>query len=194
MAEDIDITALLADIPQRGIALGASAAPVTLQYFGDLQCPYCARFSLGPLPEIIEKWVRGGELLIEYRAIETATADPDVFVAQQVAVLAAGNQDKAWHFIEIFAAEQGQENSGYVTEDYLERIARGIAGLDVARWIDDRGNPELAEAIAADSRAAESAGVSGTPAFLIGKTGGEMAHLAPTGPSGFDAAIKDLLE
>src|SRR3981081_1075476 len=35
-----EVAALLAGIPQRGRTLGDPHAPVTVQFFGDLQCPY----------------------------------------------------------------------------------------------------------------------------------------------------------
>ena len=91
-----EIAALLAGIPQSANALGQPAAPLTLAYFADLQCPYCRDFSLDVLPSIVERWVAAGKLRIEYRALQTATHDPEVFVAQQVAALAAGTQAKAW--------------------------------------------------------------------------------------------------
>lgn len=187
-----EINALLAGIPQSANTLGEPVAPVTLEYFGDLQCPFCRDFSLDSLPSIIQRWVRGGKLRIEYRALQTATREPEVFVAQHVAALAAGKQDKAWHFVETFYAEQGEEGSGYVTEAYLEGIARQIPHLDLPRWATERKDPELAREIASDAEAAENAGLTGTPSFLLGASGGAMRTLSPTGPSSFDAAIEGL--
>ena len=189
-----EIAALLASIPQSANSLGQPAAPVTLAYFADLQCPYCRDFSLEVLPSIIERWVRTGELRIESHALETATRDPEGFMAQQVAALAAGRQERAWHFIETFYAEQGEENSGYVTDAYLQGIASQVTGLDLARWASDRRNPELANEIAGDARAAESSGLTGTPSFLIGARGGAMSRFSPSDPTSFDAAIEGLLE
>ena len=184
---------LLAGIPQSANSLGSPNAPVTLAYFGDLECPFCRDFTLAVLPSIIERWVGTGELAIEYRALETATRDPDVFVSQQVAALAAGKQERAWNFIETFYREQQEEGSGYVTDPFLERIAREAGGLDLSRWNRDRADPGLASEIAADEQAALSAGLHGTPSFLIGRSGGEMRVLSPTGPASFDAAIEELL-
>jgi protein-disulfide isomerase len=189
-----EITVLLAGIPQSANALGQPAAPVTLAYFADLQCPYCRDFSLEVLPSIIERWVRAGKLRIEYRALETATRDPDVFVAQQVAALAAGRQDRAWHFIETFYAEQGEENSGYVTDTYLQGIASQVTGLDLTRWANDRRDPELPNEITDDARAAENAGLTGTPSFLIGASGDAMSGFSRSDPTSFDAAIEGLLK
>jgi hypothetical protein len=50
-----------------------------------------------------------------------------------VAVLAAGKQAKAWQFLETFYDEQGEENSGYVTDSYLQGIASQIAGLNPSK-------------------------------------------------------------
>jgi protein-disulfide isomerase len=193
MSEDNDITAPLAGIPPSANALGQPAAPVTLLYFADLQCPYCRDFSLEVLPSIIERWVAAGELRIEFHALQTATQEPEVFIAQQVAALAAGRQERAWHFVETFYAEQGEEGSGYVTDAYLQGVASQVTGLDLARWASDRRDPVLANEIAGDARAAENARLTGTPSFLIGASGGAMSRFSPSDPASFDAAIAGLL-
>jgi protein-disulfide isomerase len=185
--------ALLADIPQSANALGSATAPVTLQYFGDLECPFCRDFTLEVLPSMIERWVRAGDLRIEYHALETATREPEVFVAQQVAVLAAGKQDRAWYFIETFYREQGEEGSGYVTDRFLQGIASEVPGLNLSQWNSDRSDPQLAGEIAADARAAESAGLNGTPSFLIGRSAGAMTTFVSTDATSVDAAIEGLL-
>jgi protein-disulfide isomerase len=189
-----EVAALLEGIPQTANALGAPSAPVTLQYFGDLECPFCRDFTLDVLPSVIQRWVRTGDLRIEYRALETATREPDVFVAQQVAALAAGRQDRAWNFIETFYREQGEEGSGYVTDSFLEGIADEVLGLNLSQWNRDRGDPELANQIDADQQAAESAGLRGTPSFLIGASTSAMTAFSPTEPASFDAAIENLLD
>lgn len=185
--------ALLADIPQSANALGSATAPVMLLYFGDLQCPFCRDFTLELLPSIIERWVRAGDLRIEYHALETATREPEVFVAQQVAALAAGKQDRAWHFIETFYREQGEEGSDYVTDRFLEGIASEVAGLSLSQWNRERTDPQLAGEIAADARAAESAGLNGTPSFLIGSSADAVTTFAPIDGASLDAAIEGLL-
>jgi protein-disulfide isomerase len=189
-----ETAALLADIPQSANALGSVTAPVTLQYFGDLECPYCRDFTLEALPSIISRWVRPGDLRIEYRAFETATREPEVFVAQQVAALAAGKQDKAWEFIDTFYREQGEEGSGYVTDRFLEGIASEVPGLNLAQWKTDRSDPQLADEIAADARAAETAGLTGTPSFLIGRSAGAMTPFAAPDATSIDAAMQALLK
>jgi protein-disulfide isomerase len=184
-------------IPQSGATIGAPAAPVTLQYFGDLECPICKDFTLGALPTLLQKWVRTGKLRIDYLALETATREPEVFKTQQVAALAAGKQNKMWQYIELFYNQQGEESSGYVNEKYLQGLAQQIPGLNLTKWTSDRSNAALNNQLAADAQAANNAGFNGTPSFLIGKTGGKMEKLeytSLTDPASFNEAIEKLLK
>jgi protein-disulfide isomerase len=191
------VSALLGGIPQSGNVLGSPTAPVTLVYFGDLQCPICKEFTLKPLPTIIQKWVSTGKLRIEYRSLETATHEAEVFKTQQVAALAAGKQNKMWNYIELFYHQQGEENSGYVTEGYLQGLAQLVPGLNVSKWSSDRSDATLASQVASDAQAANNAGFTGTPSFLIGKTGGALAKLGEvsvTDATPYNEAIEKLLK
>ena len=192
------VTALVGGIPQKGNVLGSSTAPLTLEYFGDLECPICQKFTLSALPTVISKWVRTGKLKIEYRSLETATREPEVFKAQQVAALAAGKQNKAWNFIETFYHEQGEEDSGYVTEKYIQGIASQVPGLNLATWTTDRGEQALANQVTVtDAQAASNNGFNGTPSFLIGRAGGTLNKLSynnPEEPGFVNEAVEKLLK
>ncbi|MHB8241029.1 MAG: DsbA family protein [Solirubrobacteraceae bacterium] len=190
------INRLLTGIPQSSNKLGRASAPVRLLWFGDLECPFCREFALGALPSLIQRWVRSGRLQIEYLSFKTATRESKVFQAQEVAALAAGMQNRMWNFLETFLHEQGGEDTGYVTDRFLDGIVRQIPGLNETLWSEDRHNPTLAARVASGLRFAGRAGFRGTPAFLIGRRGGALARLTPgslTSPQGFSAAIESLL-
>jgi protein-disulfide isomerase len=192
-----EVTALVGGIPQHANTLGSPTAPVTLQYFGDLQCPVCRAFTEGALKPVIEKDVRPGKLRIEYRSLQTATPEPETFKTQQVAALAAGKQQKAWYYIELFYHQQGEEKSGYVTESYLNGLAQQVPGLNLSKWASDRSNPELASQVAADGQTANGLGFTGTPSFTIGKTGGAQKKFEPasyTNPASFEAAVEKTIK
>jgi protein-disulfide isomerase len=192
-----EITALLGDIPQNGNVLGRPTAPITLQYVGDLQCPVCRSFTIGALPTIIQKWVRSGELEVEYRSLQTATREPEVFKTQQTAALAAGKQNKMWNFVETFYHEQQEEGTGYVTENYIQAIAKQVPGLSLSKWMSDRSDPALANQVASDEQTANNEGLNGTPAFLIGISGAAASRLEPrsfTEPAPFNEAIEKLVK
>jgi len=157
----------LAGIPQRGNTLGDPKAPLTLLFFGDLQCPYCRRFTLQALPLVIERYVRSGRVKIEYHSLKTATRDRQIFTNQQLAALAAGRQNKMWNFIELFYREQGHEDSGYVTEDFLQGLAQQVSGLNLPSWMAARSEKSLLNTLREDARTASSAGLASTPSFLV---------------------------
>ncbi len=191
-----EVTSLLGGIPQNGNTLGSPSAPVTLQYFGDLECPICKQFTEGSLKPLIEKYVRTGKLKIEYRNLETATREPETFRTQQIAALSAGKQQKSWDYIELFYHQQGQEETGYVTEKYLQELAKQVPGLKLSTWTSDRSNGEFTNTITTDAQAANNSGFTGTPSFLLGKTGQQLKKFESslTNPSGFESAINGLLK
>jgi protein-disulfide isomerase len=191
-----EVSSVVNGVPQKGNVLGNPNAPLTLEYFGDLECPVCKVFTLTSLPTIVQRWVRTGKLKIVYRSMETATREPEVFKNQQVAALAAGQQNKMWDFLELFYHEQGEEDSGYVTESYLQQLAQQVPGLNLAKWTSDRSNSELSNQVEGDSQAANNAGFTGTPSFRLGKSGTTLQKFEPSSfgePGPYDAAIEKLL-
>ena len=191
-----EVASLIGGIQQSGNVLGKPTAPVTLGYFGDLECSVCKAFTLETLPGIIRKWVRAGDLRIEYHSLETATREPETFKKQQVAAYAAGAQDKAWYFIETFYHEQGPEGSGYVTETYLHTIAKQVPALNLMQWQQARSNKNYLSEVEEDAQTASTEGFRGTPSFLIGRSGGATSKLG-TGllpEATFNEAIEKLLK
>jgi protein-disulfide isomerase len=161
------VTTLLRGIPQSGNTLGAAGAPVKMTYFGDLECPICKDFSLTGLTRAIGKLVRPGKLQVEYRSLKSATGPTTTFVNQQAAALAAGRQRRMWHYVELFYRQQGAEGSGYVTDAYLQQLARQVPGFDVAAWERERRQTALVDLLKADAGAAHQAGAMGTPTLVI---------------------------
>jgi protein-disulfide isomerase len=162
------VQTLLAGIPQSGATLGSSTAPVTMTYYGDLECPICRDFTLsGGFAPLVANEVRAGKVKIVYKAFETATKDPNVFKIQQVAALAAGQQQRFWNFTELFYHEQGAEGTGYVSESYLSGLAQQIPGFNLAKWQSDRSSSTLATSITADEQTGTKIGVQGTPTLIM---------------------------
>ncbi|MGN6372083.1 MAG: DsbA family protein [Solirubrobacteraceae bacterium] len=174
---DRQVSKLLAGIPQQGDTLGQPTAPVTLQFFGDLECLTTKIWVMSRLPAIVDDFVRRGIVKIEYRSFKTDTIDPRVFVKQQTAALAAGVQSRLWSFVETFYQEQGREYTPYVTESYLDGIAQQIPGLSLTLWHRDRLTGRRTEQVVADDRLARAVGFHDTPAFRIGLSGKPLRTL-----------------
>ncbi len=161
------ISSLIGNVPQSGTTLGSPTAPVTLQYYGDLECPICQEFSLQTLPTVITDLVRTGKLKIQYRSLETATQSPTTFQQQQVAAYAAGQQNKGWYYIELFYNEQGKEDSGYVNTAYLDKLAAQVPGLNLANWQSAQSSSALAAQVKSDETTATSLGFNSTPTLVL---------------------------
>jgi protein-disulfide isomerase len=159
---------LLNGIPQSGATLGNPKAPVTMTYYGDLECPICRDFMLtGGWPQLVANQVRQGKVKVVYRAFLTATPDAQTFQTQQVAALAAGQQNRFWDYVELFYHEQGAERTGYVTESYLTGLAKQVPGLNVSQWQSARNNSALLAQVQSDMTSGTSAGVQGTPTLIF---------------------------
>jgi hypothetical protein len=184
-----------AGIPQDGPVLGRPDAPVTMVLLGDPECPQARQFVVQLLPVLVNRWVRSGKLRIEYVGDSAETIWPDVFERQQVAVLAAGRQHRLWQYLDFFYHYQGPEFTRYVTESFLGELAKET-GLDTGGWNAARGTFRLAHRVERGLGRAEASGITYTPAFLIGPTGGklkQLLHYTLTEPLAFEAAFRDAL-
>jgi protein-disulfide isomerase len=168
------VTRELKGIPQKGTVIGSPKAPVTITEFADLQCPFCAQFSSNALPGVIQKYVRTGKVKIELRLLRFLGNDSDP-AARGAA--AASQQNKMWQFAALFYRNQGEENTGYVTTAFLKRIARGVPGLDVAKFTKAMGGTPAHDQVALSERRAEVLGVNSTPTVYAGKTGAQPKQI-----------------
>jgi protein-disulfide isomerase len=168
--EDVaTVKSQLQGIPQRGTVLGDPKAKVTVVEYGDLQCPVCQQFSIDTAPGLIEDVVRKG--LADYELRQLPIIGPQSVIAAQAA-LAAGEQGRYWNFVELFYRNQGDENSGYVTDEFLTAIARGAGIPDIRRWNFDRTSPRWDDALSKTRTAADSLGIGSTPTIVAEGPGG----------------------
>jgi protein-disulfide isomerase len=183
---------LLTGIPQQGAALGSPKAPVTLVEYADLQCPYCGQWARGTLPTLVERYVRTGQLRIVFNGL--AFVGPDSNTALRTA-LAAGRHGHLWDVVDGLYARQGQENSGWVTDDVIREVAAGVPGLDAKKLLSERWNNGIAGEIARAAETANTHGIASTPSFQLGPTGGTLKRLelASIDPAGIVPSIEEAL-
>jgi protein-disulfide isomerase len=174
----VETNARFAGIPQRGISIGDARAPLTLVEFADLQCPFCRDYTTGVMPALVDRYVRTGKLRMEFRNV--SFIGNDSLRAAQMAG-AASQQNKLWEYVDLFYLNQGDENTGYVTDEFLTKIGRAVRGLDVQRALADRNLPEVQRALTEAQTEWQLAGFTGTPSFLLGPTGRRMSALLREG-------------
>ena len=160
---------------ERGITLGDPDAPFTLVEFADLQCPFCAQYTTEVQPDLVEKYVRTGDLKVELRLL-TFIGPDSARLAN--AAYAASEQDGLWAFTDLAYARQGAENAGYADDAFIESAATD-AGLDPEPIVAAAEDPsQSVEDLVIEAKdEAASAGVASTPSFLIGPSDGELEPL-----------------
>lgn len=161
--------ALVNGIPQDGLALGEPDAPLTIEEFVDYQCPFCAQYSRDVFPTVIEQYIRTGKARVVLRTL-TFLGEDSVRAARFAT--AAGFQNRQWQFTEAFYAQQGEENTGYVTDDFLKKVAAD-AGVDYAKASEDAQSERVTEIVNRAGLEATRKNRNSTPSFAMGPTGGE---------------------
>ncbi len=158
------VESLLEGIPQHGTTLGDPGAKATLVEFGDLKCPVCKAFSEQVVPKVIESKVRSGIGKIEFR---NYTIIDEQSIPAGAAALAAGEQGRAWNFIELFYRNQGDETQPYVTNEFMTAIAKKAKVPDIARWDRERKSKRILAEVRSTTAEAERLEFEGTPSFAV---------------------------
>jgi predicted DsbA family dithiol-disulfide isomerase len=92
-------------------------------------------------------------------------------------VLAAGARDRLWDVTHLIYANQGVENTGWITDAFLRSIVQAVPGLDPAQIARVAQSPQVAHEIAELQALANADGVDATPWFAVGRSGGRLARL-----------------
>ncbi|MBE2316120.1 thioredoxin domain-containing protein [Solirubrobacter sp. CPCC 204708] len=164
-------------VPERNGVLGDPNAPVTVTEYVDLQCPVCAEASKTALPALINDYVKTGKVKLELRTMHFL--GPDSVKSARVAA-GAQQQNKLWSFVETFYANQGTENSGYATDEFLRDVAT-TAGVDADAALDYADTDASEQALTKANQAAQAIGADSTPTFTITQDGQEKVLLVGAG-------------
>jgi protein-disulfide isomerase len=186
-----ETTQLLQGIPQDGIALGLPDAPVTLVEWADMQCPFCAEWSGQTFDELVRDYVRPGKVRLEFHGMDFVGPDSERGLRF---VLAAAEQDRLWNVVHLLFANQGEENSGWLTDEVLTSVGRA-SGLDVDQAFADLDGDAVAARRDAAAASAEQYGISTTPSFAAGRTGRpfEVIELTSLEPGALTPTLDELL-
>lgn len=185
-----ETNALFEGIPQKGDTLGSPDAPVTMFEFIDYQCPFCREFALTTYPKIVNKAVKEGKLKIVTRPL--AFIGPESEKAARAAAGAA-QQNRDAQFTQLFYWNQGAENSGYVTDEFIDKLY-DAAGVDKAKANAYRKSADSRDSLKEGQSGAEEYGVVSTPSFVMGQSGGpyEKLDLSLDDETGFETFIDEL--
>jgi protein-disulfide isomerase len=150
--------------------IGKADAPVVMAYWFDYQCPFCKQNEENVFPQAIKDYVDTGKLKIVFKDFQFLGADSQTAgLAARAVWEVAPDKFHDWH--KAMFDHQGEENSGWATKDKILALTKSVPGIDVAKVEElmTSKSEEYAKAMKADQAEGGSMGVSGTPAFIIGK-------------------------
>ncbi|MBN1645001.1 thioredoxin domain-containing protein [Candidatus Woesearchaeota archaeon] len=168
--------------------LGDSDAPVEMIIFDDFQCPFCARFEQQSFLEIKKDYIDTGKVKFIYMHFPLgfhSMAGPAALATE-----CAHEQGKFWELHDkIFA------NQGALSEDNLKKWAEEL-GLDMDKFNSCYDSGKYIEQIQTEMALGQSAGIQGTPSFLInGKLAvGALPMEDYQGQSGMEKGFTSLIE
>lgn len=143
-------------------SLGPADAPVTIEEFGDFQCPPCGMFH--PILQKMEHEF-GSKLRVIFREYPLVPAHAHALSAARAAE-AAGLQGKFWQMHGMIFDNQKAWKDAFDVRPIFEGYAQKI-GLDVEQYRRDAASQIVEQRIFLDGKRAHSLGVSGTPTVYM---------------------------
>jgi protein-disulfide isomerase len=167
---------------------GDPNAPVKLIEFSDFQCPFCKQFWTDTEAQIIDAYVKTGKVQFTYRSAgnwvsdnvdkQTGGNDTESRDAAEAAYCAA-DQNKFWEMHDaLFTNALGEADGTSFNPRRLPAIAQ-IAGLDMPTFNSCYNSQKYLNQVNQDSQDAQSAGVQGTPWFILTYTVNGQTQTTP---------------
>ncbi|PIO08243.1 hypothetical protein COU59_02120 [Candidatus Pacearchaeota archaeon CG10_big_fil_rev_8_21_14_0_10_34_12] len=153
--------------------LGDPNAPVIIIEFSDFECPYCKRHHDQTFPLIKEEYIDTGKVKYVFRDFTPTLINPEYHPNAINAAMATecvreqGGDGSYWDMSDkIFA------NQGFNSVDNLKTLANDL-GYDISSCL---SSEKYKNEVVKDFTDGQSAGIQGTPGFIImGKDGkGEL--------------------
>lgn len=103
--------------------LGSKDAKVKIVEFGDYQCPACKEFSQEVKPQLVKDYIDKGLVSFYFMNFSFIGEESTTAALAAQAVYHQSN-DAFWKFYDALYRDQGAENSGRITPEYLVDLAK----------------------------------------------------------------------
>ncbi len=160
---------------------GPAKAPVTVEEFGDFQCPPCGQFS-EPLNQLERSFPTQVRLVFrEYPLDMHKHAKEAAYAAE-----AAGLQDKFWEMHDLLYREQPKWSEATSVAPIFTSLAKSLE-LDVPRFQKDYRGQVVRDRVAADQKRADELKVTKTPTIFVN---GQLLMPSEFDPAGLRKAVE----
>ncbi len=162
-AKDVPVEKLMAPGALPDITVGNKDAEVTIVEYASMSCPACAAFHKNVLPELKEKYIDTGKVLLVMREFPLN----QIAVAVSMLTRCAGNNDATAALTDIYFQKQDEWLVRGNAEPKLFEIAKQ-AGFTREKFEACLKDEKLyGQLVEQRNKASEEFGVSRTPSFFI---------------------------
>ncbi len=143
-------------------------AKVAIIEFGDFECPYCQKFHTEVFDQITKKYVDAGKIIIVFKNFPLEFHKPAAQTEANAALCVneLGGGEKFFEMVKQIYINSSLNGKG-ASNDKIIELAVGL-GLDRTQFSDCLSSNKFDEQISKDIAEGKSAGVTGTPSFVIG--------------------------
>jgi len=153
--------------------LGNPNASITLVEFGDYQCHYCHVFFESIEGKIMKNYIETGKVKMIFKDYNIIGKDS---VKASQGAHCANDQGLFWEYHDILYSNWTGENNGWASGVNLANYAQDI-GLEMNQWTDCMSQQKHSKTILDSNEDAKKLQLTGTPAFFIISSDGQVSKL-----------------
>ncbi|HJM79006.1 MAG TPA: DsbA family protein [Nitrosopumilus sp.] len=153
--------------------LGNPNASITLVEFGDYQCHYCNVFFHTIENDIITDYVETGKVKMIFKDYNIIGADS---ISASHGTHCASDQGLFWEYHDILYSNWTGENNGWASPENLVAYAEEI-NLELDIWTQCMNEKPFAKKILTSNEDAKKLQLTGTPAFFVINSEGQVSKL-----------------
>jgi len=153
--------------------LGNPNASITLVEFGDYQCHYCNVFFHTIENDIITDYVETGKVKMIFKDYNIIGADS---INASHGTHCASDQGLFWEYHDILYSNWTGENNGWASPENLVAYAEEI-NLELDIWTQCMNEKPFAKKILTSNEDAKKLQLTGTPAFFVINSEGQVSKL-----------------
>jgi protein-disulfide isomerase len=164
---------------------GPADAPVTLEEFGDFQCPPCGALA-GPIKQMEKDYDRRLRVIFHHFPLITHQHAREAACAAEAAAL----QGRFWEMHDLLYREQSVWSKAADVRPLFNAYA-GMLGLNVDRFTKDMDSDKVNLRVTADQKHGAQLGVQNTPTIFLNNRALDPTDLNPDKlRAAVDAAVK----
>lgn len=152
--------------------MGREGASTVATLFGNWKCPYTQEFVLNDFPEVVDQFVRTGDLAIEFRSLAYLNDEPflgpDAPRAAQAGLAVWELDPEAyWSYFGLVFSNQPQERHPWAKPSLLERFAESSDVSQTDELVRRVENGRYADAVEETTDVAVDQGVTTVPRIAV---------------------------